>query len=74
METLSAFVSCETVGYVTSDELDRLRQLAHSALRSLNGYIRYVRKQQRGQKEYGNQAIWELQPIYITIPDLSTDD
>jgi hypothetical protein len=45
METLSAFVSCETVGYVTSDELDRLRQLAHSALRSLNGYIRYVRKQ-----------------------------
>ena len=74
METLSAFVSCETVGYVSTDELDRLRQLAHSALRSLNGYIRYVRKQQRGQKEYGNQAIRELQPIYITIPDLPTDD
>ena len=74
METLSAFVSCEAVGYISTDELDILRQLAHGALRSLNGYIRYVRKQQRGQMEYGNQAIREVQPIYITIPDLSTDD
>jgi four helix bundle protein len=74
METLSAFVSCEAVGYVTSDELDRLRQLAHSALRSLNGYIRYVRKQQRGNEEYGNHAVREIRPIYITIPDPPTDD
>lgn len=74
METLSAFVSCEAVGYITLDELGKLRQLAHSTLRSLNGYIRYVRKQQQGQKEYGSQAVREIQPIYITLPDLPTDN
>jgi four helix bundle protein len=74
METLSAFVSCEAVGYITSDELAALRQLAHSALRSLNGYIRYVKNQQQGQQEYGDQAIREVQPIYITIPNVPEDD
>ncbi len=73
-ETLSAFVSCEAVGYIDPGELDQLRELAHSALRSLNGYIRYVRNQQRGAKEYGNQLVREIQPIYLTIPDLSLDD
>ncbi|MBL7063621.1 MAG: four helix bundle protein [Anaerolineae bacterium] len=52
-ETLSGFVICDEVGY-TSGELPRQRELCHSALRSLNGYIRYVRKQQRGRKEYGD--------------------
>jgi four helix bundle protein len=69
METLSAFISCEAVGCLDEMELDRLRRLAHSGLRSLNGYIRYVKKQQRGQREYGTQLVREVQPIYITMPD-----
>jgi len=68
-ETLSAFVSCEAVGYIEQRELTRLRQLAHSALRSLNGYMRYIRKQQQGHKEYGNRLVREDQPVYVIGPD-----
>jgi four helix bundle protein len=64
-ETLSAFISCEAVGYIDRSELARLRQLSHSALRSLNGYIRYVRKQQQGHKEFGTQLLHEGQPVYL---------
>ena len=67
METLSAFVACETIGYFQPGELDSLRQLAHSALRSLNGYIRYLRRQQQGSKEYGYQAVKEERVVYLTI-------
>jgi len=74
METLSAFVSCETVGYLEPDKLAALRQLAHSALRSLNGYIRYLRKQQQGSKEYGHRAIQEERVVYIAAPDWPPDD
>ena len=73
-ETLSAFVSCEAIGYLSPAELIPLRQLAHSALRSLNGYIRYVRKHQRGQDEYGSQLLREDQPIYHTAVELSPED
>jgi four helix bundle protein len=68
-ETLSAFVSCEAVGYIEQAELNRLRQLAHSALRSLNGYMRYIRKQQQGHTEYGNRLVSEDQPVYVIGPD-----
>ena len=46
------------------------RELCHSALHSLNGYIRYVRKKQQGRQEYGESALREESPVYITIPDL----
>jgi four helix bundle protein len=69
METLSAFVSCEAVGYIDQDKLTQLRQLAHSTLRALNGYIRYVRRQQQGHKEYGTQLLREDQPAHTIIPD-----
>ena len=41
-EVLSAFITCDTVCLLTG-ELPRQRELCHSALRALNGYIRYVR-------------------------------
>lgn len=74
METLSVFVSCEAVGYLEPAELTALRQLTHSAARSLNGYIRYVRKQQKGQQEYGSQLLREDQPIYHIAIELPPDD
>ena len=74
METLSAIVSCQAVGYIEQTQLDRLRQLAHSALRSLNGYMRYIRKQQRGQSEFGDQVLREEQAIYITLETDPVDD
>ena len=44
-----------------------------SALRSLNGYIRYVRDQQQGHMEYGDSACAEEGPVYTMIPDLPSE-
>ena len=44
MEILSAFIACDDQTY-TKAQLPRQRELCHTALRSLNGYIRYVRGQ-----------------------------
>jgi four helix bundle protein len=67
-ETLSGFVTCDAVGY-TSGELSHQRELCHSALRSLNGYIRYVRKQRQGRAEYGDRQIQEERPPYQASPE-----
>jgi len=67
-ETLSAFITCDQVGY-TSGELPHQRELCHSALRSLNGYIRYVYKQRQGHQEYGDHLIREEGPVYIIVPE-----
>jgi four helix bundle protein len=63
METLSAFIACDERKY-TKSELQKQRELSHSALRSLNGYIRYVRTQQQGKQEYGEHAVREDVPTY----------
>jgi four helix bundle protein len=69
-ETLSGFITCDLLGY-TVGELPAQRQLCHSALRSLNGYIRYVRTQQQGRQEYGDRAIREAGLEYhITLEAL----
>jgi four helix bundle protein len=65
-ETLSAFVACGEVGY-RIQELPHQRELCQSALRSLNGFIRYVRGQQKGHMEYGDHIVREE---YVD-PDLS---
>jgi four helix bundle protein len=70
MEVLSALIACDELQY-TINELDRQRELCHSALRSLNGYIRYVRGQQQGKQEYGQHAISDEKPdrdIHEPIP------
>jgi four helix bundle protein len=68
MEVLSAFIACDDRTY-THSEISQQRELCHAALRSLNGYIRYVRTQQRGKKEYGGHALKE-ESVPYTISDL----
>lgn len=63
MEVLSALIACDELQY-TQGEITRQRELSHSALRSLNGYIRYVRAQQQGKQEYGERAVKEEPPAY----------
>jgi hypothetical protein len=46
-----------------------LQELANSALRSLNGFIRHVRKKQQGQKEFGARLVCEDAPAYIIASD-----
>ncbi len=67
-EVLSALIACNDLHY-TPDELDGQRELCHSALRSLNGYIRYVRGQQQGKQEYGERAIKE-ESLGYSVDDL----
>jgi four helix bundle protein len=62
-EVLSALIACNELRY-TENEISRQRELCHSALRSLNGYIRYVRGLQQGKQEYGERAVKEETAIY----------
>lgn len=71
METLSALMACNDLHYV-ENEISSQREFCHFALRSLNGYIRYVRGQQPGKQEYGERAIKEDASTY-SISDLPSD-
>jgi four helix bundle protein len=71
METLSGFIACTDASY-TSGELTAQREMCHSALRSLNGYIRYVRIQKQGREEYGDHTIHDAESSYsvdLNIPE-----
>ncbi|GAB4399644.1 MAG: hypothetical protein OHK003_24190 [Anaerolineales bacterium] len=72
MEILSAFIACNERRY-TDGILEQQRELCHSALRSLNGYIRYVRGQQQGRQEYGERVLKEDAPQY-KFNDLDLDE
>jgi four helix bundle protein len=74
-ETLSGFVTSQAVGYTSEADLDRQRELAHRALQALNGYIRYVRKQQQGQELFGNRLLRETELEYeFTNPEFTNPD
>jgi hypothetical protein len=47
--------------------------VCHSALRSLNGYIRYVRGQRQGHQEYGDRALREEGLLYEAVAQPSDD-
>jgi four helix bundle protein len=72
-EILSGFITCDEVGY-TSGELLNQRELCHSALRSLNGYIRYVHKQQQGRQEYGDRMLREDSALHAIVPELPAEE
>ncbi len=71
MEVLSALIACDDLKY-TKNEIVQQRELCHSALRSLNGYIRYVRTQQQGKQEYGERSVKEDTMTY-TVSDSFLD-
>jgi four helix bundle protein len=71
MEVLSALIACDDLKY-TRNEIAQQRELCHSALRSLNGYIRYVCAQQQGRQEYGERAVKEDAPTY-TLSNFPSD-
>lgn len=72
-ETLSAFIVCDTLGY-TAGELPAQRDLCHQAIRSLNGYIRYVRAQKQGHQEFGSALHIRESPVpYLASADPAED-
>jgi four helix bundle protein len=71
MEVLSALIACDDRKY-TNGDLSQQRELCHSTLRSLNGYIRYVRAKQQGKLEYVEHSVKEEEASY-TLSDLDSD-
>jgi len=71
-ETLSGFILCDEMGYTTG-ELSRQRELCHCALRSLNGYIRYIRERQQGHQEYG-KSLHEDTLTCLPVPEPCGED
>jgi len=68
-EVLGAIEASETLEYIDRSECERLQELVNSALRSLNGFIRHIRKTQRGQREFGNRVVQEDIPAYVIVAD-----
>ena len=68
-ETLSGLVGSQAVGYTNESQLTNQRSLCHRALQSLNGYIRYIRRQRSGQKEFGDRMLREPEIVYATQHD-----
>lgn len=64
---MNAFIVCDELGY-TKAKLASQRELCGNTIRILNGYIRYVRSQKQGYKEYGERAIKEEAAFYDTAP------
>lgn len=60
-ETKSAFIVAETVGYCTTEQLNWVSQIKAQIEKGLNGYCRFIRSQQQGGQEYGNQYIRDKQ-------------
>lgn len=56
-ETLSIFVSANQVGYIDEEQLQWVREVEMHAEKSLNGYIRFIRKQKQGTNEYGTKYV-----------------
>lgn len=65
-ETLSIFISANQLGYIGKEQIEWVREIEMNAEKSLNGYIRFIRKQKQGKDEFGK--------TYIAENDLGTND
>lgn len=58
-ETLSHFITAQTLGYIEEDYFEQVHQLTREAEKTLNGLMNYVRKQKNGIEQYGDRVIRE---------------
>ena len=68
-ETRSAFVAAHTIGYADATQRDWALSTEADAQKSLNGYIAHIRRQQQGQKEFGQTIIKDDRTEYTMAPD-----
>jgi four helix bundle protein len=54
-ETINHIITAHDLGYIDQTKFQKLYDLGRETERTLNGYINFVRRQQQGQKEYGNR-------------------
>ncbi len=58
-ETWNHVITAKLLGYIEDDYFESFRDLYENAQRALNGWMRYIRKQQSGKELYDNAAIQE---------------
>ncbi len=56
-ETFSAFIIAQNLGYCNEAQLNWSREFKQKIEKNLNGYCRFIRNQQQGGSEYGNQYL-----------------
>ena len=67
-ETLSIFISAHQIGYLDDEQLRWVRDTETEAEKSLNGYIRFVRKQKQGITEFGHKYVHDENVNYDISP------
>lgn len=63
-ETLAHFINARVLDYIEPDRFEQIYRLIRQTEQSLNGFMSFVRKQQAGKAEYGNQAVREYPAGY----------
>jgi four helix bundle protein len=58
-ETLAHFINARVLGYIEPADFECVYHLIRQAEQALNGFMHYVRRQQAGQKEYGDRSVTE---------------
>ena len=65
MELISHLELSESLGYVSNDLFHRIEEKAESTLKLIHGYINYLKRSKRGQKEPGSGKISEEITDYV---------
>ena len=68
-ETRAAFSAAHTVGHIDAAQRDWALSTESEIQKSLNGYIRYIRRQQQGKKEFGPTIVKEDHLVYTLNPE-----
>ena len=67
-ETLSHFISAKVLAYIEDDYFNQIHDLIRRAEITLNGFMKYVRKQRAGIGEYGDNYVRDENTPY-TLPE-----
>ena len=67
-ETRAAFSAAHTVGHIDAAQRDWALSTESEIQKSLNGYIRYIRRQQQGKKEFGPTIVKDDHLMYTLNP------
>ena len=68
-ETINHIITCFDLRYVSEARFHELHDLAQEAHRTLNGYVGYIRKQQKGIKEFGKTVLREEHVVYVVVDE-----
>ena len=63
-ETLAHYINARVLGYITPEYFESIHRMIRQAEMALNGYMKYIRRQQAGRQEYGDRFVSEPPPQF----------